>query len=136
MDYCRAAKRMTEPSSHPTTASSGRRRMVVVSGFGDDALTPRGQRTQQLLRALGRDWEVELVAMPATEHRGGAGSKGRSLPRAVASKAVQQTLFDRWEPWARKRFARWQPQADAAVLIVAPWSLAAIASRRLRAAGI
>lgn len=109
--------------------------MVVVSGFGEDALTPRGQRTQQLIRTLGRDWEVELIAMPAQEHRGGAGSK-RSLPRLVASRVVQETLFDRWEPWARQRFARWHPEADAAVLVVAPWSLAAMASRRLRSAGI
>lgn len=127
---------MTEIPSPSPIESDGRRRMVVVSGFGEDALTPRGQRTQQLLAALGREWEIELVAMPAQEHRGGSGSTRRSLPRLAASKAVQHTLFDRWEPWARKRFSRWQPEADAAVMIVAPWSLAAVASRRLRAAGI
>ncbi|MBS1863415.1 MAG: hypothetical protein JSS68_17085 [Actinobacteria bacterium] len=99
-------------------------------------MTPRGQRTQHLIEALGVEWEVELIAMPAQGHRGGGGTSGRSLARRFASWGVQQALFDRWEPWARKRFSRWLPGADAAVLIVAPWSLAAIAAPRLRAAGI
>ncbi|MBS1886866.1 MAG: hypothetical protein JSU06_06725 [Actinobacteria bacterium] len=107
-----------------------------MSGFGGDAMTPRGQRTQQLIKALEGDWEVELISMPAQGHRGGGGTTGRSLARQVASWTVQQTLFDRWEPWSRRRFSGWRPQADAAVLIVAPWSLAARAAPRLRTAGV
>lgn len=95
-------------------------------------MTPRGQRTQALMGVLGRDWQVELVSMPARDHRGGGGSTGRSIPRRIASQVVQRALFDRWEPWARGRFGRWDPEADAALLVVAPWSPAAIASRRLR----
>lgn len=110
--------------------------MVIVSGFGEDAMTPRGQRTQQLIKALGGGWEVELISMPAQGHRGGGGTSGRSRARSFASWGVAQTLFDRWEPWSRKRFSGWRPAADAAVLVVAPWSPAAIAAPRLRAAGI
>ena len=110
--------------------------MVVVSGFGGDLMTPRGQRTQALIKALERDWEVELVSMPARDHRGGGGSSGRSIPRRLASQVVQRAFFDRWEPWARKRFGRWAPAADAALIVVAPWSLAAVASPRLRERGI
>ncbi|MBS1878064.1 MAG: hypothetical protein JST31_00985 [Actinobacteria bacterium] len=99
-------------------------------------MTPRGQRTQQLIAALGRDWDIELISMPAQGHRGGGGTTGRSLARQLASWGVQQTLFDRWELWARRRFSRWRPDADAAVLIVAPWSLAAIAAPQLRGADV
>jgi hypothetical protein len=127
---------MTDQPSPKPAAEPARRRLVVVSGFGDDALTPRGQRTQQLIKVLGRDWDVELIAMPARDHRGGSGASGRSIARSLASRAVQELLFDRWEPWARRRFGRWRPEADAAVLVVAPWSPAAIASRRLRERGI
>jgi hypothetical protein len=127
---------MIDQPSPTSAVTPARRRLVVVSGFGDDALTPRGQRTQQEIRVLSRDWEVELIAMPARDHRGGGGATGRSIPRRLASRAVQELLFDRWEPWARQRFGRWRPEADAAVLVVAPWSPAAVASRRLRERGI
>lgn len=120
----------------PEPAPGPRGRIVVVSGFGGDAMSPRGQRTQQLIEALRRDHEVELLSMPARGHRGGSGATGRSIPRRLASEAVRLLLFDRWEPWARRRFSRWQPEADAAVLVVAPWSPAAIASRGLRRRGI
>ena len=110
--------------------------MVVVSGFGDDEMTPRGQRTQQVIKALGENWDVELIAMPSQGHRGGGGTTGRSIARRLASQGVRHTLYDRWEPWARRRLSRWRPDADAAILIVAPWSLAAIAAPQLREQGI
>ena len=86
-----------------------RRRMVVVSGFGDDLMTPRGQRTQHLIKALGENWDVELIAMPSQGHRGGGGTTGRSIARRLASQGVRHTLYDRWEPWARRRLTRWHP---------------------------
>jgi Glycosyl transferase 4-like domain len=124
-------------SSQPTTGQS-RRRLVVVSGFGNNALTPRGQRTQRLVEEFGREWDVDLIAMEdkASSARPGGSSPRRATLRRLAGKLVYKVLLDRPEPWALRRLGRWRPEADAALLIGAPWSPVAHASRRLARAGI
>ncbi|HYP55484.1 MAG TPA: hypothetical protein VEQ41_04185 [Solirubrobacterales bacterium] len=86
---------------------------------------------------LAEDWEVELIAPPASMPTGGAsGSGGSNAPRRLAAAAVDRALLDKWEPWSVKRLARWQPECDAALLIGHPVSPLVYAARRLAAAGI
>lgn len=126
---------MESPNSH--RSSRGDRRLAVVSGYAARQLTPRGQRTQWLLRRLEDDWNVELVAMPGAAPSGdGAPGSGRVAWRRAASAAVGATLLDRWEPWSLRRLGRWPAAVDAGLLIAYPWSPVAYASRRLRSAGI
>lgn len=124
-------------NSQPTTGQA-RRRIIVVSGYGNDALTPRGQRTQRLVRELEGDWDVELIAMaekPSSASPGGS-TQRRAAVRRLAARLLFKILLDRSEPWALRRLRRWRPDASAALLIAAPWSPAVHASRRLAKAGI
>jgi hypothetical protein len=124
-------------NSQPTTGQK-RRRIIVVSGYGNDALTPRGQRTQRVIQELEGDWDVELIAMeekPSSASPGGS-TQRRDAVRRCGSRLLFKVLLDRSEPWALRRLGRWRPDADAALLIAAPWSPAVYASRRLAKAGI
>jgi hypothetical protein len=113
------------------------RSLAVVSGYGTRQLTPRGQRTQWLLKSLERSWDVELTALPGEPPAVAAAPDSGRVPwRRVAGAAVRATLLDKWEPWSRRRFGRWQPDVDAALLIAFPWSPVAHAARRLRPAGV
>ncbi len=111
---------------------------MVVSGYGYDEVTPRGQRTKRLVEALGNEWDVELVAIEG--HRWNASPDGSdprfARLRAPLVRTVRKGLLDRWEPWSIRNLARWRPHADAALLIASPWSPVAYASRRLAQAGI
>lgn len=115
-----------------------RRRLAIVSGYGRDPYTPRGQRTKYLVEALQEHWDTALLAFE--NHRWAAtrdGSKARLAPaRRLAAKALGTVLLDRWEPWSVRHLARWRPVCDGAVLIASPWSPAVYAGRRLVAAGI
>jgi Glycosyl transferase 4-like domain len=118
------------------------RRLTIVSGYGRRPLTPRGRRTQQVREALSRDWDVELVALPAeasTASPPGDVAKSIGLQarlRRWAVAAALGILLDRREPWSARRFLRWRPDCDAALLIATPWSPAVYAARRLRRARI
>jgi hypothetical protein len=113
------------------------RRLAVVSGYALKELTPRGQRTQWLLRSLECSWDVELTALPPPGPASGATTASGRLPwRRAAGSAVRATLLDKWEPWSWRRFRRWQADVDAGLLIAYPWSPVAHAARRLRAAGV
>jgi hypothetical protein len=115
-----------------------KKRLAVVSGYGNRALTPRGQRTAHLMEELERRWDVDLIAMPAKEPsvpRDGSVSPIIAA-RRLAGKALFRIVLDRWEPWALRRLSRWHPDADAALLIATPWSPVVYASRRLVAAGV
>lgn len=115
----------------------GGRRLAVVSGYALRPLTPRGQRTEWLLKSLERDWDVELFALPPVPPSGDSAAGGGRVPwRRAAGDAVRATLLDKWEPWSVRRFGRWQPQVDAALLIAYPWSPVAYAARRLQRAGV
>jgi hypothetical protein len=103
-------------------------------------MTPRGQRTAHLVEALRKDWSTELISFGPDDGGGGGsgGSGGGPLAglRPLVGRATRAILYDPREPWSIRRFARWEPQADAAVMVAAPWSPPAWAGRRLRAAGI
>ncbi len=114
-----------------------RGRVVVVSGFGRDPMTPRGQRTRRLVECLERSLQVELVALPAATFAGGATpARGRPLWRRALGGVMHSFFLDRWEVWSLRRFAGWRPEADAALLIATPWSPVARAARVLRRRGI
>ncbi len=121
-----------------STTGAGRGRLVIVSGYGNNALTPRGQRTRWLTEALAKEWEVELIAMPdkPSSARPGGSTSRRAAVRGFARSLVYRVLLDRSEPWSLRRLARWRPEVDAALLIASPWSPAIYASRRLAGAGI
>ncbi len=113
------------------------RSLAVVSGYGTRQLTPRGQRTRWLLKSLERSWDVELTALPGEAPAvPGAPDSGRAPWRRAAGAAVRTTLLDKWEPWSIRRFGRWHPDVDAALLIAYPWSPVSHAARRLRPAGV
>jgi hypothetical protein len=125
-------------STNPQQSRPGARsRLAVVSGYALNSMSPRGQRTHYLTEELGSRWDTELVALPAeTFERASAPVVSRPLWRRAAWSAVNSILLDRWELWSARRFRRWRPQADAALMICSPWSPAAYAARRLAAAGI
>ncbi len=79
-----------------------------------------------------------MIAPPPSVPTGGAsGRSGGSNPaRRLAAAAVDRVLLDKWEPWSVKRLRRWQPDADAALLIGHPVSPLVYASRRLLDTGI
>ncbi len=130
--------RRTMEAANSQPARHADRRLAVVSGYASRRLTPRGQRTQWLLESLGRDWDVELFALPPQPSTPGASSpgSGRAPWRRAAGDAVRSLLLDKWEPWSFRRLARWQPQVAGGLLIAYPWSPVTYASRRLRHAGI
>jgi hypothetical protein len=122
----------------PQSRTGGaRRRLIIVSGYGNDALTPRGQRTRRLVEALG-DWDLDLIAMrdkPSSARPGGTSPRRAAFRRQVGA-LLYRVLFDRWEPWSLRHLRGWRPDADAALLIASPWSPVVYASRRLVKAGI
>src|SRR4029077_956748 len=126
---------MEAPNSHRSRLRD--RSLAVVSGYALKPLTPRGQRSQWLLKAFERGWDAELIALPAESPAGNsAPGSGRAPWRRAAGNAVRTTLLDKWEPWSLQRLGRWQPQVDAGLLIAYPWSPVAYAARRLRRAGV
>jgi hypothetical protein len=56
--------------------------------------------------------------------------------RRAARRARDTVLLDKQEPWSWRRFARWRPEADMALVIAPPFSVAARAARRLAGAGV
>jgi hypothetical protein len=127
---------MMTASPAPTKRSS-RGRLAVVSGLAHNAMTPRGQRTQNLVEELGKRWDVELVALPSQtfSQRDVPVSRQPFLRRALGS-LMRSLALDRWEPWAIRRLHRWQPEVDAALLVGYPWSPVTRAARRLARLGI
>lgn len=127
---------MMTAASAPTTSSS-RGRLAVVSGLAHNSMTPRGQRTQNLVEELGKRWDVELVALPPETFGGRDAPVARQpLYRRVLGSAMKSVALDRWEPWAARRLFRWHPDADAALLVGYPWSPVTRAARRLARHGI
>jgi len=115
-------------------ASGTRRRprLLVVSYLAHAVLSPRGARTQALLGALSDDWNINLVAGPATNPS--SAKRGRRI-RSSARSFVSAFMLDKFEPWSW-RHLRSLPSADAAYLIAAPFSPLAYATRSLVRANI
>ncbi len=102
----------------------------MVSYLAQDPLSPRGIRTQQLVRAFRKRWDVELISGPA--RRNYASSDGTApLSRRLVSGLSSATLIDRFEPWSCRHLANWSPRVDAALLIGFPFSTLAWSARRL-----
>lgn len=118
-------------------ASGARPRLVLVAPLANNQMTPRGQRAAHLAEALGRNWDVEVVALPATTATRNAVPPSRqALWRRAAGRLAKAVLLDKWEPWAIRRFARGRPEADAAVMVCAPWSPTTHAAPVFAKAGI
>jgi hypothetical protein len=100
-------------------------------------MSPRGQRTQNLMEELGKRWDVELVALPP-ETFGGRDAPVSRQPflRRVLGSSMRSVALDRWEPWAARRLRRWNPDVDAALLVGYPWSPVTRAARELARRGI
>ena len=115
-------------------AEENHRRLRIRTGSDDAARAadpPGGE-------ALEQDWAVNLVAMPGkpTVAKGDGSKPPHAAIRQLALRPLRRILLDRWEPWSARNLLRWHPQADAALLIAAPWSPVVYASRHLVAAGI
>lgn len=124
-------------ASLPPSQGGSRGRLAVVSGLAHNPMSPRGQRTQNLVAELGKRWEVELVALPPeTFARRDAPMSRRSLPRRMLGPVMHSVALDRWEPWAARALRRWQPEADAALLVGFPWSPLTRAAHKLAQRGI
>lgn len=125
-------------TANPVSTKRGSRgRLAVVSGFAHNPMSPRGQRTQNLIAELGRRWDVELLALPAESlRRRDAPVSRKPLWRRMLGFFLHSVVLDRFELWAMRRFRRWRPDVDAALLIAYPWSPVARAARRLARAGI
>jgi hypothetical protein len=127
---------MTATGSVPPKNSS-RGRFAVVSGLAHNGMTPRGQRTQNLVEELGKRWDVELVALPPETFAGRDAPVSRQpLTRRVLGSAMRSVALDRWEPWAVRRLSDWDPDVDAALLVGYPWSPVSRAAKRLARLGV
>lgn len=112
-------------------------RLAVVSYAAHTPRVPRGERTQQLLIALRRQWSVELVAAsPAESVNSSRPRTGRSTLRKTLHSAHSSVLLDKYELWSLRRLLAWNPKAAGALLIGFPFSPLVYASRRLNACGI
>jgi hypothetical protein len=124
-------------ASQAPRGSSSRGRLAVVSGLAHNSMTPRGQRSQNLVEELGKRWDVELVALPPETFAGRDEAVSRQpFLRRVLGSLMRSIILDRWEPWAARRLFRWHPDVDAALLIGYPWSPVTRAARRLARRGI
>ena len=108
-------------------------RVLVVSYYAANPLTPRGARSQAVAAALSARADVRLIAGPDP-----AG------PRPWWHPARDRALFElgsRWlidplEPWSWKALAGRSFAADAALLVGYPFSPLVVAGRSLRRASI
>jgi hypothetical protein len=112
-----------------------RRRIGVVSYLTYQQYEPRGLRTMAILRALEREWDVDLVAGPQEQLMGSV-SPVRRVGRSVHYHASRPLALDTVEWWSRRHLARWSADVDAALLIARPFSPVVEASRRLAEAGV
>ena len=127
---------MMTADSDPTKRAS-RGRLAVVSGFAHNSMAPRGQRTQNLVAELSERWDVELLALPSSSFSAPDAPVSRTpLWRRAVKPVLHAVALDRCEAWAIRRFRRWRPNVDGALLIAYPWSPVTRAARRLARAGI
>jgi hypothetical protein len=112
-------------------------RLIVVSYMANAPLSPRGIRTEKLLEALQRDWYIELIAGPTSRvPDSDRAHVRRPLYRKTFRFAHSALMLDKFEPWSRRRFRCWRPDAAGALLIGFPFSPLVCASRRLAERGI
>lgn len=122
---------------HLTQTGSARSLLAIVSFNVGRPYSPRGERTRELHRAFQSTWDVQMFSPrhTPTKLRGGTRRTG-SLPRRVAREIVLAAMYDPHELWSARRFLRWRPEADAALLIGSPFSPCVYAARRLKEASV
>ena len=112
---------------------SVRPRVLVVSYYAADALTPRGARTQAVAAALSSRAGVRVIGGPASAAR-------RTLWHRVRDRALFEIgtrwLIDPFEPWSWRALGRRRPDADVALLIGYPFSPLVVAADVLRRHGV
>jgi hypothetical protein len=90
-----------------------------------------------MLESLSDRWSIELVAGSESLLGGRrVANVERSFYRQTLRFVSSSIFLDRFEPWSRRRFGGWQPEAAAALLIGFPFSPLVYASRRLAERGI
>lgn len=114
---------------------SADRQAIVVSFADGSRISPRVQRTDQLVNALEEDFGFRVERLPDGPRRA-AGPLKRTLPRRAARRALRPLLLDSFEITARFTLRRWKPSAEGALLIAWPFSPIYVAASQLVAAGI
>ena len=111
-------------------------KVVVVSYLAQAPFAPRGIRTREVVKAMRRRWEVELICGPAPAAQAVKNRTTAGVSRRLASRISSATLIDRFEPWTWRHLAAWTPRADAGLLVGFPFSTLAWGAKRLAAQGI
>lgn len=109
--------------------------MLVVSYFGRDDSSPRGVRTQRVLRALARDWTCHLVAARSGPISGAPKALDAGPLTRTAIGLGSHVLLDRYEIWSRAHLQRAR-STTAALLVGYPFSPLITAQAWLSKAGI
>jgi Glycosyl transferase 4-like domain len=96
-------------------------------------LSPRGQRTEHLVKALKRHGQVERVGEKnIPQWLAGDGKRTKSSwYRRLARTLMSHVLIDKYEIIARQSLHRWTPSVDAAVLVGYPCSPLSFAAHKL-----
>ncbi len=118
----------------PFCSMAPRRRLVVVSYTANWPFTARGERTRRLVDALDAAWDVSLLAGP--EPVVATRPSIRWAAAGLRGRLAGTVLLDAYEPWSRRRFRGWEPEADLALLVGWPFSPLVAAARCLAKRGI
>jgi len=96
-------------------------------------LSPRGQRTEHLVKALKHHGHVERIGEKnIPQWLAGDGERTRSSwYRRFARTLMSHVLIDKYEIAARQSLRRWSPKIDAAVLVGYPCSPLPFAAHKL-----
>ncbi len=96
-------------------------------------LSPRGQRTEHLVKALKHHGRVERIGEKNIPRwlAGDGERTGSSWYRRLARTLMSHVLIDKYEITARQSLRRWSPKIDAAVLVGYPCSPLSFAAHKL-----
>jgi hypothetical protein len=106
---------------------------VAIIGPAELALSPRGQRLHVIAAALSEHADIEIISVGRDRTLESAPPR---FARLLVRRLAAELLLDREELAAARAVTRWQPHADAALLIGYPFSTVSWAARRLARAGI
>jgi hypothetical protein len=107
-------------------------RLVVVSYLANAPATPRGDRTQELVRRLDDCWDItDVISGPRAAPSMTRVAASRSPLRRLANIIHSSLLLDKFEPWSARRFRSWDPNGACALLIGYPFSPLVYAARKL-----